>query len=203
MSIPIMRLRDGATLPVKPSGDMLKGWLPGTLVNYVQGKDGHYLTVDLASNMRDKKGCGGFTVNGSYSLRNNFDFRFANDNQKNGIWTSDQNVYLSKSEQNFDFQVDSSKKTFIQGKDLTTINFDGGVFRIYTYQKYDNEYIQSNGQKGGVIDWQSHIGQLFGCSCRSLFTTLQNNVLDQPYEYRIGGVYEDQNGKKYIVGVKR
>lgn len=202
MSIPIMRLRQGATLPVKPTGDMLKGWLPGTLVNFVQGKDGHYLTVDLAINIKNKKGCGGFTVNGSYNLKNNFDFRFANDNQK-GFWTPDQNVYLSKSEQNYGFQIDSSKKTFIQGKDLTTINFDGGVFRIYTYQKYDNEYIQSNGQRGGQINWKNHVGQLFGCSCRSLFTTLQNNVLDQPCEYRIGGIYEDQFGKTYIVGVRR
>jgi hypothetical protein len=84
------------------------------------------------------------------------------------------------------------------GKDLTTINFDGGIYRVYTFEKYDNEYLNSNGEKGKEINWEEHVGELCGCSPRSLFTTLDNNVLNNPCEYRIAGVYRDDNNKKYI-----
>ena len=35
MSIPVFKQVVGSTLPMRPRGGMLKGWLPGTIVNFV------------------------------------------------------------------------------------------------------------------------------------------------------------------------
>lgn len=206
MSIPVFKMRDGVSLSARPMGQMLKGWLPGTIVNFVQleDQDGKYLGVDWASKQPNAVGAGGFTINGSYEFKNNFDFRFANDNEPSGFWTPDQMIKYTKSEQNYTLQFDVENHQLSKmGKDITTINFDGGVFRIYTFEKYDNEYIESNGKRGKEIDWKSKVGTLLGCSSRSLFTTEENNVLSEIYEYRIGGIYKDENGKQYIYAVRR
>ena len=200
MSLPIYRLKQGDTVQVIPTGDMLNGWIPGTIVNFVQSENklGTYLSVQLASKSKKLKESCGFTLNGSCQLNNMFDYRFANDNEKSGRWTPDQNLAYTKSEQNYTLQFDENKQLSRSGNGITTINFDGGIFGIYTFEKYDNEYIESNGEKGKEIIWEDHVGELCGCSPRSLFTTLDNNVLKNPCEYRIGGVYYDQNNKKYI-----
>lgn len=206
MSLPVFRLRDGTTLPCKPIGQMRKGWIPGTLINYIQLEDdnGKYLGCDWATKQPDVGGIGGFTINGSYELKNGFDFRFANNNESSGMWTPDEGIIFSKSEENYTLEFEKiNHQLQKEGKDTTTINYEGGCFRIYTFEKYDNEYITSNGVKGGEIDWKSKVGTLLACSVRSLFTTEENNVLTELLEYRIGGFYKDEHGKEYIYAVRR
>ena len=206
MSLPIFRLRDGATLPVRPSGDMLKGWLPGTIVNFIQNEDdesGHYLKVDLACKYPSKVGAGGFTINGSLQLQKDFDFRYANNNEKSGFWTADECLQNTKGEQNYALEFDMNHQLQRMGKDLTTINYQSGVFKIYTFEKYDNEYINSDGLVGGQIDWKSKVGTLMGISPRSLFTSFDNNVCEDLSEYRVGGFYKDENGKEFIYAVRK
>lgn len=199
MSIPIYRLSSPPTIQAKPSGRMLNGWLPGTIINYVYDEDGKYLAIDHAAacseRVPDLDGVGGFVINGSYELKQGFDFRFPNDNEKSGYWTPDEMVLLTKSEENKELTFDNNGLLDKCGKDLTTVVFEGGCFKLYTFEKYDNEYINSNGQSGGEINWKAYIGQLFGCSPRSLFTSLDNNVCMSPMEYRLGGIFKDELGE--------
>lgn len=199
MSIPVHRLSTPPTIQAKPVGKMLNGWLPGTIINYVYDEDNKYLAIDHASACAQRypklDGVGGFVINGSYELKNGFDFRFPNDNEKSGRWTPDEMVQLTKSEENKELSFDDQHLLAKCGKDLTTVVFEGGCFKLYTFEKYDNEYINSNGTSGGQIDWKAQIGQLFGCSPRSLFTTIQNNVCLYPMEYRIGGIFKDELGE--------
>jgi len=198
MSKPVFKITDSAKVPAVPSGDLLYGWIPGTIVNFVKGTDKKSLTVDKAHKFTNKQGVGGFLINGSYSLKGSFPFAFANNNERSGKWTPDEMVQLSKSEENIELVYDELLSS--QGKGLTTVNYDGGCFKVYTFEKYDNAYINSNGQSGNVINWDNHIGELCGCSPRSLFTTIDNNVLVSPIEYRIGGKFKDEQGEYiYIV----
>ena len=73
MSIPVFRVINGNTFAVKPAGNMLRGWLPGTIVNFVEGTDNKYVSVDWVSKYPNKVGAAGFTINGSLRLNNNFD----------------------------------------------------------------------------------------------------------------------------------
>ena len=206
MSIPIQRITVGATLPIKPVGEMLKGWLPGTIVNFYPDTDirnNKYLCADWASKFPNNVGAGGFTMNGSLRLNNNFNFKYANDNEPNGLWSADEQIQFTKGEENLALEFDSNKQLSYMGKNITTINFDGGVFKIYTFEKYDEDYLSSDGASGDIVDWESNIGKLMGISSRSLFTTDENSVISEPYEYRVGGVFTDENGKKYVVGVRR
>ena len=204
MSIPVFKQVVGSTLPMRPRGGMLKGWLPGTIVNFVNSQDGNFLDVDLASNFPHKSSNGGlFTLNGSYELSSQFDRRFANNNESSGFWTPDEYIQYTKNEQNNLIQFDNSHQLQKIGKDITTVNFDGGCFRIYTFQKYDNEYLESNGASGGEINWNQHVGETVGTSPRSLFTSLDNNVIDEVPSYRVGKYSRDENGKQYILIVRR
>ncbi len=203
MSIPVFKLREGMVIPVKPKGKMLNGWLPGTIVNFVQS-DSNDLCVDWASEYPNNVGICGFTINGSYDLLDNFDFRFANQNEKSGFWTADEVVKYAMSEENYALDFDNVNKQLTrQGKDLCSIVYEGGCFRIYTFERYDNEYIVSNGASGGEIDWKAKTGKLLGVSPRSLFTSDDNNVIDELLEYRVGNFCQDEYGKWYIYAVRR
>ena len=202
MSKPVFKLCVGNTLPAIPDGDLLKGWLPGTIVNFVYSTENKYPHICLASAMTDVCGVGGFLINGSAEFLNGFDRMFANDNESSGLWTPDEMVQLAKPDENTVQTFDSNSQLEKLGKGLVAVNFDGGLFKFYVYEKYDNDYIESNGETGGEIDWQSKIGTLFGCSPRSLFTSIDNNVCVEPMEYRVGGIFSDENGK-YILAVRR
>lgn len=204
MSLPVFKAKQGAVLPLRPRGQLLKGWLPGTIVNFIPSEDDKYMDIDLAVKYPHKSSNGGlFTMNGSYELTSLFDRRFANQNEPTGLWTPDETIQLTKSEQNFDIQFDNNLQLSKLGKDLTTVNYDGGCFRLYVFERYDNEFLQSNGQRGGEINWHEHVGQTLGTSPRSLFTTLDNNVVDDRPSYRVGNYGIDQNGKHYLFIVRR
>ena len=206
MSSPIYKLRDTSTIQAKPTGQLLKGWLPGTIVNYVYDKENKYLAIDKASACMTKNpdliGVGGFLPNGSYELKSNFDFRYPNNNEKTGYWTPDEVVNLAKSEENKTLIFDNQHLLDKSGKGLTTVIFESGCFKLYVYEKYDNDYLNSNGQQGNQIDWKSQIGQLFGCSPRSLFTSLDNNVCKSAMQYRLGGVFKDELGE-YLYMIRK
>lgn len=204
MSIPVFKGVEGSVLPVRPRGQLLKGWLPGTIVNFIPSDDGRYMDVDVATKFPHKSSNGGcFTLNGSYELKQGFDKRFANQNEPSGLWTPDEYIQFTKNEENKILQFDSNYQLDKMGEDITTINFDGGCYRIYTFEKYDNKYIESNGKQGGEIDWKAHVGENLGTSPRSLFTTLQNNVIDELPSYRIGNFTQDENGKWFVFIVRR
>lgn len=203
MSKPVFRISNGITLNAKVSGQLLNGWLAGTLVNIVNGYDNKYITIDVATVKKDVQGVFGFTLNGSLNLRNDFDYKFPNNNEKGKFWTSDESMYLSKFEENKVLNFDKKDHQLTEmGNGVVTINYDGGCFKIYTYEKYDETYLSSNGQSGKEIDWESHIGESLGCSSRNLFTTLDNNVLDAPLCYRLGGIFTEENGEKYILIIR-
>lgn len=203
MSKPVFRISNGVTLNAQVSGKLLNGWLAGTLVNIVNGYDNKYITIDVATVKKDVQGVFGFTLNGSLNLRNEFDYKFPNNNERGKFWTSDESMYLSKFEENKVLNFDKKDHQLTEmGNGIVTINYDGGCFKIYTYEKYDETYLSSNGQSGKEIDWESHIGESLGCSSRSLFTTLDNNVLKTPLCYRLGGIFSDENGEKYILIIK-
>ena len=204
MSLPVFKAKQGSVLPLRPRGQLLKGWLPGTIVNFIPSEDDKYMDIDLAVKYPHKSSNGGlFTMNGSYELTSLFDRRFANQNEPTGLWTPDETIQLTKSEQNFDIQFDNNLQLSKLGKDLTTVNYDGGCFRLYVFERYDNEFLQSNGQRGREINWHEHVGQTLGTSPRSLFTTLDNNVVDDRPSYRVGNYGIDQNGKHYLFIVRR
>lgn len=204
MSIPVFRYKQGSVLPLRPRGDLLKGWLPGTAVNFIPSDDNKFMNIDLASKYPHKASNGGlFTLNGSYQFRSGFDRRFANDNEPSGLWTPDEYVQLTKSDQNWAIQFDQNKQLSKIGRDITTVNFDGGCFKIYTFEKYDNDFLTSDGHSGGQINWREHVGQTLGISVRSLFTTLDNNVVDEVPSYRIGTYAKDQNDKWFVLIVRR
>lgn len=204
MSIPVFKHVEGSLLPMRPRGDMLKGWLPGTLVNFIPSKDGKFLDVDLAVKYPSKSSNGGlFTLNGSYELSPEFDRRFANQNEASGMWTPDEYIQYTKNEENKALEFDNANQLDKIGKDITTVNFDGGCYRIYTFEKYDNKYLETNGREGGEIDWHSHVGETLGTSPRSLFTSLDNNVVDELPSYRVGSYAQDENGKWYVLIVRR
>lgn len=191
-------------LPLRPRGELLKGWLPGTIVNFIPSDDNRFLNCDIAAKYPHKASNGGmFTMNGSYFFKSGFDRRFANQNEPTGFWTPDEMVQLAKGEENLDLDFDSMGLVSRLGKDLTTVNFDGGCFRVYTFERYDNEFLESNGASGGEIDWREHVGETLGTSPRSLFTTLQNNVIDEVPSYRVGNYARDDNGKWFILIVRR
>ena len=202
MSKPVFRISNGVTLNAKVSGQLLNGWLAGTLVNIVNGDD-KYVTIDVATVKKNVQGAFGFTLNGSLNLRNDFDYKFPNNNEKGRFWTSDESMYLSKFEENKVLNFDKKDHQLTEmGNGVVTINYDGGCFKIYTYEKYDETYLSSNGQSGKEIDWESHVGESLGCSSRNLFTTLDNNVLDTPLCYRLGGIFTEENGEKYILIIR-
>lgn len=203
MSRAVFRIHDGATIPAIPSGNLLNGWIAGTVVNFVYNTEGKYVYVDWAAKFPNKVGAGGFLINGSYILKSSFDFKFANDNEPSGLWTPDETLQYTKGEENLSLEFDNKKQLSVLGKGITSVNFDGGCFKIYTFEKYDEEYLQSNGASGREIDWNAHIGELLGVSSRSLFTTFENSVLDEPYEYRIAGYYQDDIGKQCVLAVRR
>lgn len=204
MSIPVFKCVQGSVLPVRPRGELLKGWLPGTIVNFVLSDDGRYMDVDVAVKFPHKSSNGGcFTLNGSYELRADFDRRFANQNEISGMWTPDEHIQLTKNEENKILEFDENHQLSKMGQDITTVNFDGGCYRIYTFERYDNLYLETNGEQGGEIDWKTHIGENLGTSPRSLFTTLDNNVVDEVPSYRIGNYAQDENGKWFIFIVRR
>lgn len=198
MSKPIFRITDSSKIQAIPSGDLLYGWIPGTIVNFVQGSNKKYLTIDKAHKHPNKQGVGGFLLNGSYNLKGSFPFAYANDNERSGKWTPDEMIQRAKSEENIELVYDDLLER--QGNGLVTVNYDGGCFKVYTFEKYDKNYLSTKGQSGSQIVWEDHIGELCGCSSRSLFTTLDNNVLVSPIEYRIGGKFKDEQGEYiYIV----
>lgn len=202
--MPVFKCVEGSVLPVRPRGELLKGWLPGTIVNFVPSDDGRYMDVDVATKYPHKASNGGlFTLNGSYELRPGFDRRFANQNETSGMWTPDECIQFTKNEENKILEFDENHQVSKFGEDITTVNFDGGCYRIYTFEKYDNEYLESNGARGGEIDWKSRIGENLGTSPRSLFTTLDNNVIDELPSYRIGNYAQDENGKWFVFIVRR
>ena len=204
MSIPVFRAKEGSVLPLRPRGEMLKGWLPGTVVNFIPSDDGRFMDMDLAAKYPHKASNGGlFTINGSYDLLSGFDRRFANINEPTGFWTPDEMVQYTKGEENLALEFDRQGLLARLGKDLTTVNYDGGCFRVYTFEQYDNEYLESGGASGGEINWREHIGETLGTSPRSLFTTLQNNVIDEVPAYRVGNYARDENGKWFIFIVRR
>ena len=202
--MPVFKCVEGSVLPVRPRGELLKGWLPGTIVNFVPSDDGRYMDVDVATKYPHKASNGGlFTLNGSYELRPGFDRRFANQNETSGMWTPDECIQFTTNEENKILEFDENHQVSKFGEDITTVNFDGGCYRIYTFEKYDNEYLESNGARGGEIDWKSRIGENLGTSPRSLFTTLDNNVIDELPSYRIGNYAQDENGKWFVFIVRR
>lgn len=204
MSIPCFKCVQGSVLPVRPRGELLKGWLPGTIVNFIPSDDGKYLDVDVAAKYPNKSSNGGcFTLNGSYELLPGFDRRFPNQNEKSGLWTPDEHIQLTKNEQNKILEFDEYHQLSKMGEDITTVNFDGGCYRIYTFERFDNKYIESNGRIGGEINWKEHIGENLGTSPRSLFTSLDNNVIDELPSYRVGNYTQDENGKWFIFIVRR
>lgn len=204
MSIPVFKCVEGSVLPMRPRGQLLKGWLPGTIVNFVPSDDGRYMDVDVATKFPHKSSNGGlFTLNGSYELREGFDRRFANQNEPSGLWTADERIQFTKNEQNKILEFDENHQLSKMGEDITTVNFDGGCYKLYTFERYDNLYLETNGEQGGEIDWKSHVGENLGTSPRSLFTTLDNNVVDEVPSYRIGNYAQDENGKWFIFIVRR
>ena len=204
MSIPVFRAKEGSVLPLRPRGELLKGWLPGTVVNFIPSDDGHFMDCDVAAKYPHRSSNGGmFTINGSYFLKTGFDRRFANQNEPTGLWTPDEMIQWTKGDENFGIDFDMNGLVNRIGKDITTVNFDGGCFRVYTFERYDNEYLESNGASGGEINWRDHIGETLGTSPRSLFTTLQNNVIDDVPAYRVGNYAQDENGKWFIFIVRR
>ena len=204
MSIPVFRAKEGSVLPLRPRGELLKGWLPGTIVNFIPSDDGRFIDCDVAAKYPHKASNGGmFTMNGSYDLGPGFDRRFANQNEPSGFWTPDEMIQYSKGEENFGIQFDRAGLVSKLGKDITTVNFDGGCFRVYTFERYDNEYLESEGASGGEINWRDHIGETLGTSPRSLFTSLDNNVIDEVPAYRVGNYAQDENGKWFIFIVRR
>lgn len=204
MSIPVFRAKEGGVLPVRPRGELLKGWLPGTIVNFIPSDDNHFMDCDVAIKYPHKSSNGGmFTMNGSYSFRTGFDRRFANQNEPSGLWTPDERIQWTKSEENFGIEFDGMGLVSGIGKDITTVNFDGGAFRIYTFERYDNDYLESEGTIGGEINWREHVGETLGTSPRSLFTTLDNNVIDDLPAYRVGNYAQDENGKWFVLMVRR
>lgn len=204
MSIPVFRLKQGGVLPLVPTGDLLKGWLPGTIVNFVPSDSSRYMCIDLATKYPHKSSNGGlFTMNGSYEFQSGFDRRFPNLNEPSGLWTPDEMIQWTKNEENRVIEFDENHQLSKFGKNITTVNFDGGCFRLYTFERYDNAYITSNGASGSEINWRDHIGETLGTSVRSLFTTLQNNVIDELPSYRVGNYAQDENGKWFILIVRR
>lgn len=204
MSIPVFKQVEGSLLPMRPRGDMLKGWLPGTIVNFIPSDDGKYLDVDLATKHPHKASNGGlFTLNGSYELSNKFDRRFANQNEPTGLWTPDEYIQYTKNEENMALEFDDMHQLSKMGKDITTVNFDGGCYKIYTFERYDNLYLETNGREGSEINWRQCVGETLGTSPRSLFTSLDNNVVDEVPSYRVGNYTQDENGKWYILIVRR
>ena len=90
MSLPVFKVKEGSVLPLRPRGELLKGWLPGTIVNFIPSQDDKYMDIDLAVKYPHKSSNGGlFTMNGSYELTSLFDRRFANQNEPTGLWTPD------------------------------------------------------------------------------------------------------------------
>lgn len=205
MSIPVFKQSQGSLLPMRPRGEMLKrGWIPGTIVNFIPSQDGKFLNVDLATSQPNKASNGGlFTLNGSYELTEHFDRRFANQNEPSGFWTPDEYIQYTKNEENQLLQFDELHQLEKMGKDITTINFDGGCYKIYTFQRYDNKYLESNGKEGGQINWYEHVGETLGTSPRSLFTSLDNNVVDELPSYRVGNYAKDEDGRWYVLIVRR
>lgn len=204
MSIPVFRAKEGSTLPVRPRGELLKGWLPGTIVNFIPSDDNHFMDCDVAAKYPHKSSNGGmFTMNGSYDFRAGFDRRFANQNEPSGFWTPDERIQWAKNEENFGIEFDRMGLVSGIGKDITTVNFDGGVFRLYTFERYDNDYLELEGANGGEINWQEHVGETLGTSPRSLFTTLGNNIIDEVPAYRVGNYAQDDDGKWFVLIVRR
>ena len=204
MSLPIFRAKQGSLLPVRPRGQLLKGWLPGTVVNFIPSDDYRYMDVDVAAKYPNKASNGGmFTMNGSYEFKSTFDRRFANQNEPDGLWTPDERLQLVKNENNYEIEFDNNMQLSKYGKDIVTVNYEGGCFRVYTFERFDNEYIESNGHKGKEINWKEHIGETLGTSPRSLFTSLDNNIIHEVPAYRVGNFAQDQNGKWFIFIVRR
>lgn len=142
-------------------------------------------------------------MNGSYHFLPGFDNRFPNQNEPSGFWTPDETIQYTKGEENYGIEFDHAGLVSRIGKDITTVNFDGGCFRIYTFERYDNEYLESNGASGGEINWKEHIGETLGTSPRSLFTSLDNNIIDEVPAYRVGNYAQDENGNWFIFIVRR
>jgi hypothetical protein len=200
MSKAVIRICDGQNIVCKVSGELLKGWLPGTIVQAVKGKDKKYITIDVASKAPNKRGVLGFVMNGSYSLKSGFDIFYPNQNEKGEVWTADENVKLAKSDENDVLNFDNQDKMLSEmGKGFVSVSYDGGCFKVYTFERYSNKYIETNGLEGKEIKWEDHIGELIGCSSRNLFTTLDNNIVDEPLNYRIAGVFNDENGKYILI----
>ncbi|MBR4316158.1 MAG: hypothetical protein IKP65_04220 [Alphaproteobacteria bacterium] len=113
----------------------------------------------MAANYPDRASNGGmFTMIGSYEFKSSFDRRFANQNEPDGLWTPDETLQLAKNENNRELEFDENMQLSKIGKDIVTVNYDGGCFRVYTFERFDNEYIESNGSKGKEINWKEHIG---------------------------------------------
>ena len=181
MSIACAKLVDGSSIHCEPTG-LLKqyGWLPGTWIKWV-GATRTFTRGAVASCDR----CGltdfpfGFIVSGSDVLKNGFDVKYANDNDKDNIWTADAGQLLFGKNHNVDFELDNQKQLSKIGTGIIAVNINHeGVFKFYVYEKYNKTYRASSGGAGGLLNWAVTVGATspLYVSSRGLLTCEKENV---------------------------
>ena len=205
MSSPCAKMVEGASIHCEPQGTLKQyGWLPGTWVKWVNVvrvfTKGAVASADICSNTDFPFG---FITVGSQTLKNGFDNKYANENEKYGLWTSDETVQFTSKYHNEDIQFDSNHQLSMLGTGILTavINHEG-VFKFYVYEKYNKAYRDTAGSGGGVLDWESAIGvyNVLHISDRGLLTCEKENVNSYDIPRAVADVGTDEVGK-FIVTV--
>ena len=203
MSMICRIMHRGDELSCEPVGNMVTtGFLPGTFVRFMPNEPkrspGAVATIDRCGS---HEWAVGFTMTGSQHLNHNFNFKYANDNEKTGLWTTDESTQLIPSDANSEVSFDENNQLSRMGSGIVTVNLnDTGIHRFYVWEKFNKAYRDSDGALGGALDYTQRPGypSLY-VSDRGLLTIEKEYVGSQPITFVLASQGEDNDGKFLVI----